>query len=231
MIKKVVFLLPVIVVLSLILSGCRLPASTPPAGTPTLAEDFPFPVVTTQPDVMKEIQTQTAIALTTPGAEIGGDPNADAQAGGGVVAPTADPNAQQPFVQDTAAPPAQSPTQAPAVDIPDITRPASYTLQKGEFPFCIARRFDVDIASLLSANGMDINSKPGVGVTLTIPAATWSANNGSRSLRSHPTSYTVQSGETINSIACQFGDVAPEQISAANGGSTSFTAGQTIQIP
>src|SRR6188474_3083474 len=31
------------------------------------------------------------------------------------------------------------PTSAPVG-----TRPASYTLQKGEFPYCIARRFDVD---------------------------------------------------------------------------------------
>jgi LysM repeat protein len=37
--------------------------------------------------------------------------------------------------------------------------PTSYTLQKGEFPFCIARRFDVNQSELLALNGLGLNSQ------------------------------------------------------------------------
>ena len=39
---------------------------------------------------------------------------------------------------------------------------------------------------------------------------------GDRTLRAHPTTYTVQSGDTIYSIACLFGDVDPEAIAFVN---------------
>jgi LysM repeat protein len=56
---------------------------------------------------------------------------------------------------------------------------------------------------------------------------------GTRALKSHPTTYTVLTGETIYQIACRFGDVDPNVILAANGltAGTVLTAGQVLQIP
>lgn len=122
-----------------------------------------------------------------------------------------------------------TPTMAP---IPTLTRPSTYTLKHGEHPFCIARRYNLDVAKLLSINGLNVNSKPPVGTTLKIPeSGSW--NTGDISLKSHPDTYTVRSGDTINSIACQYGDVSPEAIAAANGLKEPYnlTAGQVLQIP
>lgn len=58
-------------------------------------------------------------------------------------------------------------------------------------------------------------------------------NLGARALRAHPTSYLVQSGNTVYSIACIFGDVDPRNIEAVNNltGAYTLSVGQTIQIP
>jgi LysM repeat protein len=111
--------------------------------------------------------------------------------------------------------------------------PDTYTLQKGEFPFCIARRFDIAPSALLSANNLSSSSSISVGTVLTIPENAPAYNLGDRSLRAHPTSYVVQSGNTVYSIACTFGDVDPRNIEAANNltGAYTLSAGQTIQIP
>lgn len=119
------------------------------------------------------------------------------------------------------------------IPTPEVIRPAKYTLQPGEWPICIARRYDLDVATLLAINGLDLSSKPGSGVTLNIPASgNWSKNYGIRSLRAHPVDYTVQSGDTLYTIACRFGDVTPEAIIAVNSLSdTALSAGQILHIP
>jgi LysM repeat protein len=38
--------------------------------------------------------------------------------------------------------------------VPIISRPASYTLAAGEFPYCIARRFNVNQTELLNMNNL-----------------------------------------------------------------------------
>ena len=93
--------------------------------------------------------------------------------------------------------------------------PNSYSLHKGEFPFCIARRFDVDESDLLSLNGLGVNSLVSVGYTMKIPQ-TGNGFNGQRALEDHPDTYTVSSGDTIYSVACLYGDVYPEAIAQAN---------------
>jgi LysM repeat protein len=56
---------------------------------------------------------------------------------------------------------------------------------------------------------------------------------GGRALKSHPTNYTVSSGDTIFTIACQYGDVDPYAIAAANGISSPYNlkSGQNLYIP
>lgn len=218
--KKVFIVLLVFATLALSLSGCVLSASKAPAATATSNIPFPTPLPN---DAIKNAAsgTQTAIAMAPvqPG-------NATATPQGQVVEP-APTNTLEPVVL---------PTQPPVVVVvPTATPglPSTYTIQKGEWPYCIARRFNIDIAALLNTNGLNANSKPAIGTTLTIPQNAGPWNSGSRALKTHPTNYTVVSGDTVNSIACDFGDVDPNAIIAANNLASPYTltAGQTIAIP
>jgi LysM repeat protein len=116
--------------------------------------------------------------------------------------------------------------------IPTLTKPATYTLQKGEWPICIARRFDVDHTELLTDNNLAMNTTPAEGTVLKIPA-TGSWSYGDRARFEHPTTYTVKADDTVYTVACYFGDVSPEAIIAANSLTTPYTltAGQTLKIP
>jgi len=118
------------------------------------------------------------------------------------------------------------------VVIPTVTRPATYTLQEGEFPYCIARRFNVDPADLVSVNGLAADELVSPGTTLQIPQnSTWTGEGRVRN--PHPDTYTVSAGETIYSIACYYGDVSPEAIIAVNQLESPYTlrAGQVLDIP
>lgn len=115
---------------------------------------------------------------------------------------------------------------------PTFEVPERYTLQKGEHVYCISRRFDLNPADVLSLNGLNVNTVVQPGTELRIPQ-TGRGFPEARALRDHPTTYTVRSGDTINSIACYFGDVDPRAIAHVNGLQEPYnlTAGQTLQIP
>ncbi len=116
-----------------------------------------------------------------------------------------------------------SPTSGP--------RPASYTLQSGEYPYCIARRFNVDPKELLTLNALSSGLIYAPGLTLTIPQ-TGHLFPSPRALRPHPTSYTVPEQMTVYKVACLFGDVDPLLIMQNNGlTSPILSAGMTLQIP
>jgi LysM repeat protein len=114
---------------------------------------------------------------------------------------------------------------------PTPGKPASYTLHEGEFPYCLARRFNVNPDDLLAVNGLANNSVVVPGQTLSIPSG--STFPGPRALLSHPTNYTVKGGDTVYFIACAFGDVDPVAIAAANAISSPYTLtpGSVIRIP
>jgi LysM repeat protein len=124
-----------------------------------------------------------------------------------------------------------STSQPAATSVPGV-RPATYNLQAGEFPFCIARRFNVDPDQLLALSGLVDGVIYPAGTTLKIPQS--GSFPGDRMLQNHPTTYTVvSSSETMYSIACKFGDVYPDAIASANGLSAGavLTAGQQLSIP
>jgi LysM repeat protein len=110
-------------------------------------------------------------------------------------------------------------------------RPATYTLKQGEFPYCIARRFNVDPNDLLSLNGLSDADVLQPGAVLKIPQT--GSFPGDRALNPHPAQYTVRVNDTIYSIACHFGDVSPDAIAAAN--NLTLTAplatGKILNIP
>ncbi len=151
-------------------AACVKPASKAPgtAATATPAKGT-FPVPGTN-DVMGQLEsfaTQTAIALSgVPAATLPPDEATTVPGGPTAVPPAATPVPE--VVQATAVPAAVVATQAP---YPTLTPgiPKSYTLQKGEFPFCIARRFNVDPGELLNQNGLGTNSIVYAGLALKIP--------------------------------------------------------------
>ena len=212
----------VVCVLLLSLTACVKPLSTPRATTPTASGEVPFPFATGD---IASFGTQTVIAQTpvdnTPQAVV--TATEQPEEGGGQEAPEA---------QATAAPQAQE--EAAAVNTPVVTRPSTYVLQKGEWPICIARRYNLDLSSFFAANGLNMDSKPMAGTSLRIPSSgNWSAGTGARALKAHPATHTVVAGDTVYTIACKYGDVAPEVILAVNNLSSAsdVKAGMSLKIP
>jgi len=128
------------------------------------------------------------------------------------------------------------PGTTPIIIVPTATpgRPATYTLMQGEFPYCIARRFNVNPDDLLALNGFTQASAQALqpGQMLKIPQS--GSFPGVRALHTHPTTYTVAAGDmTIYGVACFFGDVDPTQIIAANSLTSPYALhfNQVLNIP
>jgi LysM repeat protein len=222
-----------LMLIAVIASACNQPYSTAPSITNTPINPtslFATPIGTTPS--MSDVETfgtQTALAQS-------GTPVAAATQTPSVGVTTQDLSATQtPLVSinptftstATLAVYGTLPTSAPVG-----SRPSTYTLQKGEFPYCIARRFDVDPGQLLSLNDLENGDIYYPNLTLKIPQS--GSFPGTRALRNHPATYTVSSsGETIYGVACLFGDVDPSAIAQANNISvgTALTTGQQLSIP
>lgn len=230
MVKKVVLVVMMAVLLGVALTACDRPASSSPAPSPT-GGGIPFPVV--QPTTsLGNLATQTAFAKTNV-------PLATAKPG--TTNPTALPGqpTAPPVVNPTAAPPqptAVPPTALPEIVVPSATpgRPASYVIQPGDHYVCIARRYNLDLGNFLAVNGLSMYSQAVVGATVKIPqSGSWDTANGSRMLVAHPATYVVRAGDTLNKIACAYGDVDPNSIIIANSlkAPYSLSAGQSLRIP
>ena len=122
------------------------------------------------------------------------------------------------------------------IDFESGVLPETYILQFGETPKCIARRYNLNWAALYSLNQITFENENNIsyGTVLKIPKNTeWNAAQGPRSTSVHPTMYTVQQGDTFNSIACIFGDVTPEAIAKKNSLNLNeaILPGLNLQIP
>ena len=167
--RKVSFI--VLAALALLLPACTRSASTPPAATGTVVGLVPVgtPNATVDPmEILRQYGTQTAQAaqgtfLPSPTAigalPSGGTPVATTQ--GGVVLPTPTP------VGALTTPVVTTPF--PTYVLTPLVKPATYTLQKGEYPYCIARRYNVDPNELLSLNGLSGSATYDAGTVLKIP--------------------------------------------------------------
>ena len=228
--KRGMLIASILMLASVVLSACKQPYSQAPAVTNTpIAPNNLF--ASAQPTDMGAVQ-----ALAT------GSAIAQMTISPGVPAATLTPGITPPAVTATNTPlvalPATAtlavPQNVPSpTAIPAGSRPASYTLQQGEFLYCIARRFNVDPDELLALNGISDSQTVYAGLAIKIPQ---SANGfpGNRMLRNHPASYTVTgTDETVYSVACLFGDADPARIAQTNNISVgaSLTSGQTLNIP
>ncbi len=110
--------------------------------------------------------------------------------------------------------------------------PDVYYLHKGEFPWCLARRYNIDPRQLMSFNGFFQGQVFYAGQPVYFP---WNPFPfpGQRALRPHPDTHTVWHRETIYSIACYYGDIDPIELASLNGIIAPYrlTAGQVLLLP
>lgn len=228
--KKLYITLAIILAAMIVLAGCQRSATNAPFGTPTQqgTRTVPQNVGGATQDPMTQLElfaSQTALyatglptATSTPVSQVG-------------VTPMASPT-NTPIVP----PPGQT-TNTPIVVATTpvattvVTRPTTYTLQNGEYPYCIARRFNVNPNDLLVLNGLADGQLYQPGLTLKIPST--GTFPGPRSLHTHPGTYNVLAGDTIYGIACHYGDVDPLAIATANKlvAPYKLTVGQALTIP
>ena len=248
--QRISMIISILVISTLVISGCTQSLSSAPKATPTLIATglfvSPFPSVENPMAMIEEFAKGTAAAQTM--VANGGTPvTVEAISTGLPLTPLAGtviPTSGTPSAPGTPSTPTNAgaavattavaintPSGPTTTPVPAGVRPASYTLQEGEFPYCIARRFNVDPNALLSANGLSDSNLYYAGLKLTIPQS--GSFPGTRSLLTHPVTYSALSGQTLYEIACKYGDVDPAAIASLNGISISVTttSGQQIKIP
>src|SRR5512135_901144 len=192
-------LIGIMVLAGVLASACTQVYSQAPLGTPTLIPTglfvSPFPSGQDPLKIVAQLGTQTAMARTAqagglPTSAITGTPptatvtptgaSATPTLGTAVTAAVTTPApATVAIVTGTAT--SQVTSIAPTAP---VTRPATYTLQQGEYPYCIARRYNVDPNDLLSVNGISNGDLLYPGKVLTIPQT--GSFPGDRALHSHP---------------------------------------------
>src|SRR5918995_106840 len=227
-IKRGATVASMLVLIVVVISACKTPYSTPPPVTNTpIGTNSLFETPLTPDITMSDVAnfgTSTALASS-------GTPQAIATQTLSLSTQDLSATATS-TVLGTVNPATTSTTATLALptSAPVGTRPTEWTLKKGEFPYCIARRFDVDPEALLSLNGLASGNIFYPNRTLKIPQS--GSFPSTRALRNHPVSYTVAStSETVYSIACLFGDVRPEDIAQASNlasADVALTSGQQL---
>jgi LysM repeat protein len=221
-----------------LLAGCTVSYSNPPTGAATGAfgsstqsHDNISPAEATMNAIRAAFFTQTAQAH-----EQNGGSTTPLSSGTAAFA-TVSTTETTPGVGTTQTP--QSPntpiTTFPAVPTATPGLPAKYTIHEGETAWCLARRFDIDPADLLEANGLPSDYQAMPNDILKIPTGA-SPFPGDRALHDHTANmqYTVKSGQTnVYYVACYFGDVDPNAIIVANALKEPYdlTAGRVVTIP
>ncbi|WP_201616963.1 lytic transglycosylase [Psychrobacter urativorans] len=124
-------------------------------------------------------------------------------------------------------------------------KPISYKIQSGDTLTGVAKRYNIGISDLASANELNTNSNLILGRSITIPAngsratpstsksssSTSSSSSGGKDL-SNIESYKVQPGDGLIALARRFG-VSVDDLAATNNMATTgqLQLGQTIKVP
>jgi LysM repeat protein len=240
MIKKIIIIISLAIAALVLLAACERSASQPLLATPTAVgtNSTPQPLGLLH---LQDLGTQTAMYVQTEVAlgVFTAVPTTDLS----MTSPTPTPIGMLPPLTTATQPPlvlatvtpmtGTGTTPIPVIIVPTATpgHPSTYTIHAGEFPYCLARRFNVDPGDLLSLNDLTSGEIIQPGTTLSIPST--GTFPGTRALQAHPTQYTVAVNDTFFTIACSFGDVDPSAIAAANGMAitTPLTTGQVLNIP
>ncbi len=209
--KKSVYILVTILTMAFITVGCeRSYTSIDEQATPTI--EFPGGTQENDMNSLATMAAQTATALAsgvTPIATIA--PTTGAGTPVNPIAPSPTGEAVNPI--------APSPTAKAVnpIEPPPSEKPSSYVLEQGEFPYCLARRFNVAPSELLNLNGLSDTQARQLqpGLTLAIPQG-GKVFPSERALNHHPDSYNVPQPMTVYAVACYFGDIYPSEITNAN---------------
>jgi len=217
--------------LILVLFGCIRPIPTAEPQTETQVPASLEPLAATRTSLAEQIiATLTADqslpatlqAMSTPVGEL--NPSATAVPG---EAPTATSVPAPTTV--VVAPPSGSGGGGPQFisSIPEV-----YTLHKGEFPWCLARRFNINPHQIMKINGFYSGQIFHPGQPVWLPQSP-RPFPGNRALRTHTAFYTVRHRDTIYSIACYFGDIDPIAIAELNGIPAPYrlVVGQVLAMP
>ena len=232
-IKRGIMIASTLMLVVIITSACKTPYSQAPAVTFTPVQPNNL-FASAQPTNMGDVQafaTGSAIAqLTTTPSTPGPSPTI-----GVGITPQAVTATNTPLVSinPTSTATLAVPSGPTATPIPAGSKPGSYTLQNGEFVYCIARRFNVDPDEILALNGLADSQTIYSGLVIKIPQS-GKPFPGSRMWHNHPDTYTVDSSsETVYGVACYYGDIDPALIAQANGISVgaSLSTGQQLKIP
>jgi LysM repeat protein len=215
---------------TIILSACKTPYSQAPAATFT---PFPQSNLFASSEPTSGLGPVEVLATGSAMAQLTTTPSTPSTAAAGVT-PQVVTATNTPLIGINPSPTSTLAVSSgpSATSIPVGSRPQNYTLQEGEFPYCIARRFNVDPDELLSLSGLSAGVLYPPGTVLRIPQT--GSFPGGRMLRTHPATYTVtQSDETVYGVACAFGDVDPALVAQANGISVNadLSVGQNLSIP
>jgi LysM repeat protein len=114
-----------------------------------------------------------------------------------------------------------------------------YTVIKGDSLWSIAKRFNVSLDELYAANDLNMNSLLRIGQEIQVPVDGATADVLSvspdsyqpTSLNQGTSSYTVQRGDTLSSIAKKY-DSSVREIKAVNGKvSDLIRVGETLTVP
>lgn len=239
--KSGIILITALIVMAFVSAGCErsyAPIDETQA-TPTTEGAFPEALPADMEGVF-ESGAQTATALANESAAPAADAATATPSGDNVeltpdgeASPTVDPALASPTSTLPVLDATTAPSATPSISSGSI--PATYTLKKGEFPYCIARRFNIDPGELLNLNGIS-TAQAGVyqpGLSLSIPqsGAPFPSN---RARNAHPITYIVPEATTVYGVACYFGDVDPSAILSANASITNadlIPAGTSLQIP
>jgi LysM repeat protein len=240
--KISVIIFSLLALTAILVSACERPYSNVPVETTPDPEETsmfvsPFPTSDNPMAMVEELSTGTALAETAAALTAGTPP----AAGATEILPesnTTETTGDAAVAETTTS----TPTLGSLEAIPSATQPAptvivnapnSYTLQNGEFPYCIARRFNIDPAELLALNNLASGDIYYSNLTLKIPQS-GKPFPGTRALRSHPDTYTVADANlTLYGVACAYGDADPAAIAQANSLqlSATLTVGQKLTIP
>jgi LysM repeat protein len=135
------------------------------------------------------------------------------------------------FLATAGPPPTSIPgaLSTPVPAVPSTTLPGTYTVQRGEWIYSIARKFGITPQALIAAN-------PGVNPNVLYPGQVLHIPGGGGGTPVTPSpggkTYTVQRGDTLFRIAVRFGTTVFALQSANNIANPNFIyPGQVLTVP